>query len=71
MPATTVEQISAATTILRWVVRYAVKIEALFMTLSRTPNLFQLLPERMPPGCVGGTQARIKLWTVPLWIAFQ
>jgi hypothetical protein len=28
MPATTVEQISAATTILRWVVRSAVKIEA-------------------------------------------
>ena len=42
MPATTVEQISAATTILRWVVRSAVKIEALFMTLSRTPKLFQL-----------------------------
>jgi hypothetical protein len=41
----------------------------LFMTLSRTPKLFQLLPERMPPGCVGGTQTRINLWTVPLWIA--
>jgi len=42
MPATTVEQISAATTILRWVVRSPVKIEALFMTLSGTPKLFQL-----------------------------
>jgi hypothetical protein len=41
MPATTVAQINDTTTILRWVVRSAVNIEVLFMTLSR---LSRVLP---------------------------